>query len=229
MPFVDKRSADVQRRAAQPDRHAAQCHVLGCRSPSSAAAGRGLNRKFCRRHEDHFERHGSYFRRSYTAAEVRPWRRMALSWLDDPANHARSQPAVAALTRLLRDAGAPIDATRLRGLSPQKRAHAALARVRQAGVTATDLLATSMAVQAAIRADRTPDLRPEFRHVQVAKLVHRLASGFHRNWPVHGTTRQLEVHKYPASRGRVLRHLGAALVEACSAVDGVDLSTGARN
>jgi len=49
--------------------------------------------------------------------------------------------------------------------------------------------------------------------VQAAKIVHRLASGTHKKWsrPVAGAT---ELHVYPASRGQVLRHIGADLKKA---------------
>jgi hypothetical protein len=55
--------------------------------------------------------------------------------------------------------------------------------------------------------------------VQAAKLVHRMASGTHKRWeqPAYddgagrSRTRTVELHVYPRSRGRVLRHIGQDL------------------
>lgn len=63
----------------------------------------------------------------------------------------------------------------------------------------------------------------EFKRVQAAKVVHRMASGSHRRWEIEvadrhnrGTmkTRVTELHVFPRSRGRVLRHIGKSLEEA---------------
>lgn len=65
-----------------------------------------------------------------------------------------------------------------------------------------------------IASDPSADRHSEFRQVQAAKLLHRMASGTHRRWERNGPGGSLEVtelHKYPASRGRVLRHLGEQL------------------
>ena len=67
-----------------------------------------------------------------------------------------------------------------------------------------------LSVVAAIAADPQPDNDPEFRRVQVAKLVHRLASGTHKSWP-QPNGRVDVLHAYPRSRGRVLRHLGEGI------------------
>jgi hypothetical protein len=75
-------------------------------------------------------------------------------------------------------------------------------------------LAAWLAVDSAIRADAQPERRAEFRRVQAAKAVHRLASGTHKRWERErpGGGKQVEeLHKYPHSRGRVLRHLGEQL------------------
>ena len=57
----------------------------------------------------------------------------------------------------------------------------------------------------------------EYKHVQAAKLVHRMAPGTHKQWdqptltvradrtPV---TCMLELYVYPRSHGRMLRHIG---------------------
>jgi hypothetical protein len=64
-----------------------------------------------------------------------------------------------------------------------------------------------------IRDDPQADSKREFRHVQAAKLVHRMASGTHKRWGEGANV--TELHVYPRSRGRVLRHIGQAVEEAC--------------
>ncbi len=71
--------------------------------------------------------------------------------------------------------------------------------------------------------DPHPHGTTEYKRVQAAKLVHRMASGTHKRWEqptlsvgADGTsvTRSVELHAYPRSRGRVLRHIGEDLEEA---------------
>ena len=57
------------------------CVVLDCGRPTMAKAGTGLNRNYCRAHVEHFRRHGSYSKSSYTAAQLAPHRAAALAWL----------------------------------------------------------------------------------------------------------------------------------------------------
>jgi hypothetical protein len=54
--------------------------------------------------------------------------------------------------------------------------------------------------------------------VAIAKAAHRLASGTHRKWPFYqadGSVKYIEMHAYPRSSGRVLRHLGAIIEKEC--------------
>jgi hypothetical protein len=63
---------------------------------------------------------------------------------------------------------------------------------------------------------------PRNQHVQVAKVGHRLASGSNKRWetpvarplPGQPKVRVTELHVYPHSRGRVLRHIGESIEEA---------------
>src|SRR5207249_1890867 len=56
-----RRKQDVADRAAYKDSMYSYCRVIGCGRMPTAAAGKGLDRLYCRKHADHFERHGSYF------------------------------------------------------------------------------------------------------------------------------------------------------------------------
>lgn len=62
--------------------------------------------------------------------------------------------------------------------------------------------------------DKQSELKKNFKLVQAAKLVHRMASGSHKRWERESKDGKIHVevlHKYPRSRGRVLIHLGQQL------------------
>ncbi len=104
-----------------------------------------------------------------------------------------------------------MEAFRLRGLSPKERAQAAWARLREAKVGPRRPLEAWLAVELIIEADSQADRKVEFKRVQAAKLVHRLASGAHKTWERQRPDGRIvvqELHKFPHSRGQVLRHLG---------------------
>jgi hypothetical protein len=179
-----------------------------------------LNRLYCRKHEDHFQRHGSYVKGSYSGAELRPYRTAAERWIKGHASDHYVKGALVALEALLR-AGRSEEAFRLRGLSPAERARVAWGRLRAADVPAHRLLAAWLAVELRLADDPQPDWHPEYKVVQAAKVVHRLASGTHKRWEHErngGQIHIVELHKYPASRGRILRHLGKALEQAAELV-----------
>jgi hypothetical protein len=70
--------------------------------------------------------------------------------------------------------------------------------------------------------DLQPDRHEEFRQVQVAKLLHRLAGGSHKRWQTErpdGRVAVTELHKHPNSRGRVLRVVGQQAVTATASLD----------
>lgn len=190
------------------------CRIIGCRNPATAGTDKGLNRKYCRSHEDHCERHGSYTKGSYRLVDIRPHRTRALKWLKEHHDDPSVIRAVAKVERLYHQAGAKVEAFRLRGLKPQERAWAAWARLREAGIGPLRPLAAWLAIELTIRADIQPESKSEYKRVQAAKLIHRMASGSHKTWERQrsdGKTMVEEMHRYPHSRGRVLRHIGEQL------------------
>ncbi|MDO9632262.1 MAG: hypothetical protein Q7I92_10230, partial [Humidesulfovibrio sp.] len=85
------------------------------------------------------------------------------------------------------------------------------------------VVAAWLAVEMLIQDDPQPVQGREYKHVQAAKVIHRMASGSHRRWvrevpsPVWPGQKQAQVqelHVYPRSRGRILRHLGQELESA---------------
>lgn len=211
----------LKQRVKQPNNIYSYCRVMGCPNPASAGTDKGLNHLYCRKHEDFYERHGSYTKRSYTASEINPYKKIALGWLKANMDDITVKLAIKGIEALYRNAGAHIEAFRLRGLSPHERAKAAWARLREAKVDPTLPLAAMLAVELVIINDPKAERKHNFKLVQAAKLVHRMASGSHKRWEREtndGKVHVEELHKYPRSRGRVLIHIGHRLEKATELV-----------
>lgn len=207
---LKRRKDEVKRRVAEPSHMFKMCRVIGCRKPARAGTADGLDTRFCRSHADHRARHGSPYKTSYKAAEINPYRRAAIEWLLANTNDRWVRSAVERVEGLYRRGGAHEEAFRLRGMSPQERANKLWARLRHHRVDPRLVVAAWLAVELAIRNDPQAVDTVEFKRVQAAKLVHRLASGSHKRWPGGGGVSQ-ELHVYPASRGQVLRYVGEGL------------------
>lgn len=182
-------------------------------------AGLGLAAYHCRRHVEHKARHGSHWHGTYSAAELKPYIAVATSYVRLRAKSDRFiKAALNAVAALLEEAGPTEIATRLRGMSAAKRARIALARLRVSRINPARILATVMAVTALIEEDPGSHRTKEFRVVQIAKALHRLASGYHRFWEIqdaYGRTRRTELHAFPRSSGPVLRLIGRAIEGPC--------------
>lgn len=216
-----RRKRDVAARAVTPDPMWSYCRIIGCPHPTRIGAGKGLNRKYCRRHEDHFQRHGSYTQRSFTAAQLAPCRKAARAFLLSHGTDRVVASAIMALRGLYARSGAQVEAFRLRGLSPVQRTAAIWAALREAEVDPVEPLAAWLAVELAIALNPGSETKSDFKRVQAAKLVHRMAGGSHRRWQRERPDERVLVevlHKYPHSRGRVLRHTGMQLERAAELV-----------
>lgn len=193
----------------------AKCAIPGCGRQTMKAARQGLAPHHCRRHVEHRQRHGSYWRPSFKASELRPFITAATAYVGlRAANDKFIAAAIADMGRALEDAGPVELATRLKGMSATKRAKIGLARLRVEGVPPQRIVSIVLAVSALTRTDTTAPRTREFRTVQIAKAIQRLASGTHRIWEVEdhqGRKRRTEMHVYPKSTGRVLREMGRML------------------
>jgi hypothetical protein len=208
-----ERKNAVNARASEPSHMFSRCRVIGCGQSARAGTSDGLDTRFCRSHSDHYARHGSPYRRSYTATEMAPYRKAAEAWLKANEGDQWVANAIDRVRTLYGAAGPHVEAFRLRGLSPQERAKVAWARLRKAAVDPRRVVAAWLAVEMIIRDDPQAERKAEFKRVQAAKLVHRMSSGTHKRWGEGPTA--TELHVYPRSRGRVLRHVGEALERAC--------------
>ncbi len=224
---------DVAKRAKTEDHMYRYCRVIGCPHPARAGSENGLDRRFCRRHADQYSRHGSPYKKSYTATQLKPHRKVVRAWLKRNSDDVLVKNAVQRIEGLYSRSGTHTEAFRLAGMSPSERARKAWARLRESSVSPLKVIEAWLVIRLAIEADPAPEESLEFRRVQAAKLVHRLASGTHKRWerdvPVArgSTTTQkhvTELHKYPQSRGRVLRIFGEDIEEACKLVEEAFLS-----
>lgn len=190
------------------------CIVLDCDQPSAAKARLGLNHAYCRRHAEHYRRHGSYSKPSYRANELRPYRSAALQWLRANQDQSCVREAKEGVRTLYLRGGSPEESFRLTGRPPAERASKIWARLRAKQIDPMIPLAIWIAVQLRHQDDAMPERKVRYRLIQAAKGVHRLAGGSHKRWEQHDQHGRLvatELHKYPASRGLVLWHLGAEL------------------
>lgn len=198
---------------------AATCAIPGCGRPTMKAAREGLAPHHCRRCIEHRQRHGSVWRTSFKASELRPYITAATAYVGLwAANDKFIAAAITDMGRALEDAGPVEIATRLKGMSATKRAKIGLARLRVEGVPPQRIVSIVLAVSTLIQADSTAPRTKEFRRVQIAKSCHRLASGTHRVWIIEdhqGRKRRTEMHAFPKSTGRVLREMGRMLEQPC--------------
>lgn len=218
-----RRTRELKNRMARGENAFAHCQVHPCENRPTAATGEGLNRRYCRKHIEHYRRHGSYVKKSYGAGELRAYRSDALRWLQTHAEDEAVQIALDKVRMRMSRPGAPVEAFRLAGLPPEERARNVWAKLRQRRVDPMEVLAAWLAVRLRLRDDPQPDRHQEYRNVQAAKLLHRMAGGTHKRWErerAEGRTEVTEMHRHPVSRGLVLRVLGKQLAEAC---DGVSL------
>lgn len=218
----NKRREDIRSRISHADDAYRQCAVLDCHGTTMAFARNGLNRHYCRRHVEHYRRHGSFSKPSYRATELNPYRKTAHAWLSAHRELPEVREAVDRAGTLYWRAGRPVEAFRLAGLPPHERAKVVWARLSQYKVDHLQVLAIWLAVQMRHLDDVQPERKVEFRWVQAAKVLHRLAGGSHKRWEheVDGRAEVTELHKYPASRGRILMHVGRLSSWAASPLEG---------
>jgi hypothetical protein len=195
------------------------CAIPDCGRLTEAAKGNGLALFHCRYHVQFKARHGSHWHGTYRADEVRPYIWSADEWRHENREMGAVRAARWEIEHRLNRAGRVDPAMNLRGRSAEYRANMAFARLRAADVESERILAIYLGVAALIQDDWKSHNVREFRLVQAAKAMHRLASGTHRKWdqwnPRTGGTMPYEMHVYPRSSGLVLRKIGELVEKAC--------------
>jgi hypothetical protein len=196
-----------------------RCAIPACVRPTEVSEGTGLARFHCRYHVQHKARHGSHWHSTYKSSELQPYVQSAERWIKKHREDAIYRGAYWELEHFMAGSGRVTPAMNLRGQSAEFRARVAFARIRAAEIPTRRLIAIYLGVAALIEDDFGSHRTREFRIVQAAKAIHRLASGTHSRWetwdPVVGDTRPTELHAYPCSSGHVLRRIGKTLEKAC--------------
>src|SRR6185437_11662257 len=213
-----RRAGDLRARIAQREGAFARCQVYPCENRPTASSGEGLNRLYCRKHIEHYRRHGSYVKKSYGSGELRPYRAAALQWFREHATDPAVSTALGRIREHLSASGRPVEAFRLAGLSPAQRARNVWATLAKRRIKPAEIAAAFLVVRMRLRDDPQPDRHAEYRNVQAAKLLHRMAGGTHKRWERErddGSVEVTELHRHPVSRGLVLRVLGQSLADAC--------------
>lgn len=199
-----EQTRDIQRRSSAPIEPgvSGRCNVLGCSRSTQRASGTGLSETHCKYHVEFHRRHGSYWRRSYLKAQLEPFRQAATKWLSARQDHPNVVRVVKYLQHLIDNSGRRYSAYDVRWLDPDQRTNAVLANLREEGKTGEQLLIIVLTIHTAV-SELGPRGDREFRAVQIAKLIHRLASGTHKTksgFPIPS--------KYPRPEGVFMRTLG---------------------
>lgn len=200
---------DIKRRAkAAPTYPREQCVVPGCQRPTQRSASHGLSETYCKRHKEHQRTHGHITRRSYSKAELMPFRNAAREWFMEHREDGAVQMAVRSLESLMASQGKSKDAYHQRSMTPEAKARNTLARLHEAGKAAQTLLLIVLTIQAA-HAELGPWGAPDWEAVQISKQAKRLRGAAGTHYPDAPS-------RYPRSEGLYLRHLGRILAERAS-------------
>jgi hypothetical protein len=192
---------DIKRRAKAPSADPYErCAVFGCTSPTQRSAARGLSETLCKRHKEHLRVHGHESRKSYSKAELVPFRQAALKWFRQHQHDASVRMALSRLGSLMSSQGRSQDAYHQRSMPPETKARNTLARLYEAGKTAAQLFLIVLTIQAA-HAELGPWGAPDWEAVQISKQAKRLRGAAGTHYPDAPS-------RYPRSEGLYLRHLG---------------------
>lgn len=210
-PAPQWRRDEVSRRAATPaperPRICSTIRVVAgglspCTRRTQRSAGNGLSDSHCKRCVEFHRRHGSHWRRSYLVRELAPYREASRQWIRANRTDPQVARVVSALDAMIADSGKPLTANAIRGKPAEEKARNVLARLREAEKTGEQLLLITLTIKATIAGHRHGG-DPERQQVQIAKMIHRLASGTHIRSAIWG-----DRHIYPRAEGSFMRTLG---------------------
>lgn len=212
-----KRLDEFERRLVQTrDDRRKRCWVLDCPRPPGNASPKGLGR-FCRKHLEHYRRHGDPLKPSYRAPRLKEYRQVAAAWIGQTAGDPYVQNALQRIAGLKTRAGPAIPPRRLRGVPAKEKARAVWARLRDRNVANETILAAILGVAMCYEHDPQKG-KVEYRRVQIAKVLSRMGGGEVKRWATHSADPRLPKERvlrwFPASEGQVLRELGRMAEEA---------------
>jgi hypothetical protein len=212
-------AAAIASRMAKLD-NTGRCTVPDCHRASMVSASQGLADTLCKFHIQRRARHGSAFAPSLSAKDLRPYTVTATQWIKQNRSDSFVGYPLMGLRGLLDGAGAVVPPIGLKHRSATQKARAALARLRDKGITPDKILATYIAVSVLLTDDAyAPRNDERYRLTQIAKPLRRLASGHHVRGEYPGAEGNsivsFEEHSYAPSSGLALVALGKAIDELC--------------
>lgn len=196
------------------------------------SAGSGFAEYLCEYHIARRARHGHAEVPTIKGPDLKPYAEAAAMWIKSRLAQGdfRIRLSLNAVFAHLQTAGREPDARDLKTWDAEAKAKALFARLRERGVTPERILACVLGVAALLTDDPWYPHSREYRIVQIAKALHRKASGTHRQYehPVAkregnrveyaGTFATTVMREYPRSQGQFLRRVGEALDEACGSL-----------
>jgi hypothetical protein len=202
---------------AVPENAMRRCIVWGCSKSPQLGDATGLSPRLCRAHVKHNQRHGSPHRKTWPAAELRPYIKSAELWLEQNANQSMVQRVIAEMKLLLETSGRPETAYGMLRADAERKAKVALARLRVAGIKPERLVAIVLATWTIAEDDAYERTMKEFRTVAIGKQAHRLSARWMperaKAMPKGSLSRHV-YEKFGESTGGVLRALGKAIDDA---------------
>lgn len=200
--------------------HLTNCSVPGCGAPVAELKGQALGR-LCRPHLERLRRHGCAWLGTYKAVELNAYRRAVWDWLSD------NEPAlgVRLVTGHIGGLIARGSSQQMRQVIRQKaevKAAAIWGRFSEFDTDPKIIAAAILAVWLRVADDHSVGRAPsgeEYRDVQTAKLLIRLAGGSVRRWPPRREGgKPIVLKSFVGSEGRVLRILGRSAAEAAQSL-----------
>jgi hypothetical protein len=207
---------DIKRRAkVLPNYPPEHCVVPGCQRPTQRSASQGLSETYCKRHKEHLRAHGHEHRRSYSKAELVPFREAALEWFQRHQHDAAVSMALSRLESLMSSQGRSEDAYHHRNMSPVGKARNTLSRLHEASKTGAQLLLIVLTIRAA-HAELGPWGAPDWEAVQISKQAKRLRGAAGTHYPDAPSRYPRSEGLDHPSQGLYLRHLGRMIEERAS-------------
>jgi hypothetical protein len=191
------------------------CSLPGCGQPVAELRGQALGR-LCRPHLERLRRHGCAWLGTYKASDLNAYRRAAWDWLSENEGFLGARLTTGVVSGLIaRGSLQPI--RQVVRQNAEVKAAAIWGRFAELNTEPKIIAAAILAVWLRVAHDHSAGRAPsgaEYRDVQTAKLLLRLAGGSVRRWPPRREGGQPIVLKsFVSSEGRVLRVLGRSAAE----------------
>lgn len=192
-----------------------KCSIPGCGAPVAELRGQALGH-LCRPHLERLRRHGCAWLGTYKASDLNAYRRAVWHWLSENEAALGVRVTTGSVSRLIAQ-GSQQPIRQVVRQNAEVKAAAIWGRFAASNTDPKIIASAILAVWLRVADDHSAGRAPsgaEYRDVQTAKLLLRLAGGSVRRWPSRREGGQPIVLKsFVSSEGRVLRVLGRGAAE----------------